>query len=75
MSSAVGVQAEVLVLLVAPDQGVRRVTLQTLGERAHLGLRQPLGDKQVLAHGDLVAGFLEASSAWTEVGQCGLCRR
>ena len=40
-----GLQSQVLVLLVAPDQGIGRVALQPLGQRAQLVRRQPLGHR------------------------------
>jgi hypothetical protein len=44
----VGVQPELLVALVAPDQRVGRIADQARRERAQFVLRQPLGDQQVL---------------------------
>jgi hypothetical protein len=70
---AVGVQAQVLVLLVAADQRVDRIALKALRDGAQLGLVEALGDQQVLADPDLMTAASSASRAWTEVGQCGLC--
>lgn len=58
-AEAVGLEPEALVLLVAPDQGVHRVTGEATGQRSQLVRVQALGDEQVLAHPDLVACVLE----------------
>src|SRR3954453_8772640 len=58
-AQAIGLQPELLVLLVAADQRVDRVALQPLRERAQLVGREPLLDEQVLAHRDLAPGALQ----------------